>query len=44
MDARAFDLIGYVLGKMPPDAETLTWLEKGYSLPAARWNGIPEKL
>jgi len=28
MDARAFDLIGYVLGKMPPDAETLTWLEK----------------
>jgi hypothetical protein len=25
-DARAFDLIRYVLGKMPPDVETLTWL------------------
>jgi len=24
----AFDLIRYVLGKMPADAETLTWLEK----------------
>ena len=28
MDAGAFDLIRYVLGKMPPDAETLTWLEE----------------
>ena len=28
LDARPFDLIGYVLGKMPPEAETLTWLEK----------------
>jgi len=27
-NALAFDLIRYVLGKMPPDAETLTWLEK----------------
>jgi hypothetical protein len=26
-DACAFGLIRYVLGKMPPDAETLTWLE-----------------
>jgi hypothetical protein len=28
LDTSAFDLIGYVLGKMPPDADTLTWLEK----------------
>lgn len=28
LDVGAFGLIGYVLGKMPPDAETLTWLEK----------------
>jgi hypothetical protein len=28
MNAGAFDLIRYVLGKMPPDAETLTWLER----------------
>lgn len=26
-NARAFDLIRYVLGKMPPDAEMLTWLQ-----------------
>lgn len=26
-NARAFDLIRYVLAKMPPDVETLTWLE-----------------
>jgi len=27
-NARAFDLIQYVLAKMPPDAETLTWLQE----------------
>ncbi len=27
-NARAFDLIQYVLGKMPPDGETLTWLQE----------------
>ena len=27
-NARGFDLIRYVLGKMPPDAETLTWLQE----------------
>jgi hypothetical protein len=27
-NALAFDLIRYVLGKMPPDAETLTWLQE----------------
>jgi hypothetical protein len=28
VDTEAFALIRYVLGKMPPDTETLTWLEK----------------
>lgn len=27
-NALAFDLIRYVLGKMPPDAETITWLQE----------------
>ncbi len=27
-NARAFDLIRYVLGRMPPDGETLTWLQQ----------------
>jgi hypothetical protein len=27
-NALAFDLIRYVLGKMPPDVETLTWLQQ----------------
>jgi len=27
-NALAFDVIRYVLGKMPPDAETLTWLQE----------------